>query len=92
LSLAHFSHHHGSSSLKHVLAAPTNLSGYDLEIGESTTASLKFMEAAFCDISDIARQTIQTDILTYYGQDTGGMIAILKIRQNLVRYPALPVS
>ncbi|MGP8081155.1 MAG: DUF2779 domain-containing protein [Dehalococcoidales bacterium] len=41
----------GSSSLKYVLPALTNLSYDDLEIGEGTTASLKFMEAAFGNIS-----------------------------------------
>jgi hypothetical protein len=83
-----FSYYHpqqmGSSSLKHVLPALTNLSYEDLEIGEGTTASLKFMEAAFGNISDVARQKIRTDLLTYCGQDTGGMIDILKKLQELV--------
>ena len=74
----------GSSSLKHVLPALTNLSYKDLEIGEGTTASLKFMEAAFGNISDLERQKIRTDLLTYCGQDTGGMIDILKKMQELV--------
>ena len=74
----------GSSSLKHVLPALTNLSYEDLEIGEGTTASLKFMEAAFGNISDLERQKIRTDLLTYCGQDTGGMIDILKKLQELV--------
>ena len=64
--------------MKHVLPALTNLSYDDLEIGEGTTASLKFMEAAFGNISDAERQKIRTDLLTYCGQDTGGMIEILK--------------
>jgi hypothetical protein len=76
-----FSYYHpqqlGSSSLKHVLPALTNLSYEDLEIGEGTTASLKFMEAAFGNISDAERRKIRTDLLTYCGQDTGGMIDIL---------------
>ena len=83
-----FSYYHpqqlGSSSLKHVLPALTNLSYEDLEIGEGTTASLKFMEAAFGNISDVERQKIRTDLLTYCGQDTGGMIDILKKLQELV--------
>jgi hypothetical protein len=62
----------------------TNLSYADLEIGEGTTASLKFMEAAFGNISDEERQKICTDLLTYCGQDTGGMIEILKKLQELV--------
>jgi hypothetical protein len=83
-----FSYYHpkqlGSSSLKHVLPALTNLSYDDLEIGEGTTASLKFMEAAFSNISDLQRQKIRTDLRLYCGQDTGGMIDILKKLQGLV--------
>jgi hypothetical protein len=84
-----FSYYHpqqlGSSSLKHVLPALTSLSYDDLEIGEGTTASLKFMEAAFGNISDAERQKIHVDLLTYCGQDTGGMIDILKKLQELVQ-------
>jgi len=72
----------GSSSLKHVLPALTNLSYDDLEIGEGTIASLKFMEAAFGNISDTERQKIRIDLLTYCGQDTGGMIDILRKLQG----------
>jgi len=83
-----FSYYHpqqmGSSSLKHVLPALTNLSYEDLEIGEGNTASLKFMEAAFGIISDMERQKIRTNLLTYCGQDTGGMIDILKKLQKIV--------
>jgi predicted Zn-dependent protease len=70
--------------LKHVLPALTNLSYEDLEIGEGTTASLKYMEAAFDNISDAERQKIRIDLLTYCGQDTGGMIDILKKLQKLI--------
>jgi hypothetical protein len=84
-----FSYYHpqqlGSSSLKHVLPALTNLSYKDLEIGEGTTASLKFMEAAFGNISDVERQKIRTDLLAYCGQDTGGMVTILEKLQELVK-------
>jgi hypothetical protein len=83
-----FSYYHpqqlGSSSLKHVLPTLTNLNYDDLEIGEGTTASLKFMEAAFDNISDAERQKICTDLLTYCGQDTGGMIDILEKLQELI--------
>jgi hypothetical protein len=74
----------GSSSLKHVLPVLTNLSYSDMDIGEGNTASLKFMEAAFGNISDLERQKIRTDLLTYCGQDTGGMIDILNKLQGLV--------
>ena len=83
-----FSYYHpqqmGSSSLKHVLPVLTNLSYRDMDIGEGNTASLKFMEAAFGNISDLERQKIRTDLLTYCGQDTGGMIDILRKLQELV--------
>jgi hypothetical protein len=55
-----------------------------MDIGEGNTASLKFMEAAFGNISDLERQKIRTDLLTYCGQDTGGMIDILNKLQGLV--------
>ena len=83
-----FSYYHpqqlGSSSLKQVLPALTNLSYEDLEIGEGTTASLKFMESAFGNLSNGERQKIRTDLLIYCGQDTGGLIEILKKLQELV--------
>ena len=83
-----FSYYHpqqlGSSSLKHVLPALTNLSYEDMEIGEGTNASLKYMEAAFGNITDVECQKIRTDLLIYCGQDTGGMIEILKKLQELV--------
>ena len=76
-----FSYYHpqqmGSSSLKHVLPVLTNLSYGEMDIGEGNTASLKYMEAAFGDIPEDERQKIRNDLLTYCGQDTGGMIDIL---------------
>ena len=82
-----FSYYHpqqlGSSSLKHVLPVLTNLSYEELEIGEGTTASLKYMETAFGNISDAKRQKIRNDLLIYCGQDTGGMIEIIKKLQGL---------
>jgi hypothetical protein len=55
-----------------------------MKIGEGTTASSKFLEAAFGNIADGERQKIRNDLLTYCGQDTGGMIEILKKSQELV--------
>ena len=83
-----FSYYHpqqlGSASLKQVLPALTDLSYDDMEIGEGTTASLKFMEATFGNISDLDRQKIRNDLLIYCGQDTGGMIDILEKLQELI--------
>jgi len=84
-----FSYYHpqqqGSSSLKHVLPALTDLSYENLEIAEGTTASLKFMEAVFSNISNVERQKIRNDLLTYCGQDTGGMIEIVKQLEEIAR-------
>ena len=55
-----------------------------MDIGEGNTASLKYMEAAFGDIPEGERQKIRIDLLTYCGQDTGGMIDILRKLQELV--------
>ena len=74
----------GSASLKHVLPALTDLSYDGMEIGEGTMASLKFMEATFDNISNDDRQKIRIDLLTYCGQDTGGMIEIVKKLQEMV--------
>jgi hypothetical protein len=83
-----FSYYHpqqlGSSSLKHVMPVLANLSYGEMDIGEGNTASLKYMEAAFGDIPEKENQKIRTDLLTYCGQDTGGMVWILKKLQELV--------
>ncbi|WP_332445697.1 DUF2779 domain-containing protein [Dehalococcoides mccartyi] len=72
----------GSASLKQVLPALTDLSYNDMEIAEGTMASLRFMESAFGNISEEERQKIRVDLLTYCGQDTGGMIEIVfRLRQ-----------
>jgi hypothetical protein len=73
----------GSASLKQVLPVLTDLSYDDLEIATGTTASLKFLEATFGNIPEDRRKKIRTDLLTYCGQDTGGMIDILKKLQEL---------
>ena len=83
-----FSYYHpqqlGSASLKQVLPALTDLSYDDMEIGEGTMASLKYMEAAFGNLPAEESQKIRTDLLSYCGQDTGGMIEILKKLQDIV--------
>ena len=47
-------------------------------------ANIKHMEAVFDNISDAERQKIRIDLLTYCGQDTGGMIDILEKLQELL--------
>jgi hypothetical protein len=83
-----FSYYHpqqlGSSSLKHVLPVLTDMSYGDMDIGEGNTASLKFMEFAFGNASKEELHKIRADLLIYCGQDTGGMIEILRKLQELV--------
>jgi hypothetical protein len=81
-----FSYYHpkqlGSASLKQVLPALTNLSYHEMEIAEGMMASMKFMEAAFGNISEEEQQKIRANLLAYCGQDTGGMIEIInRLRQ-----------
>ena len=56
-----------------------------MDIGEKNTANLKDMEVAVGNISGLERQKICTDILTFCGQGTGGMIDILKTLQELAQ-------
>jgi hypothetical protein len=42
------------------------------------------MEAAFGSMPIEERQKIRTDLLTYCGQDSGGMIEILRKLQELI--------
>ena len=83
-----FSYYHpkqlGSASLKSVLPALTDLSYNDLEIAEGNTASLKFIESAFGNISNEERQRIRADLLTYCGQDTEGLIWIVARLKEIV--------
>jgi hypothetical protein len=83
-----FSYYHpkqmGSASLKQVLPAMTDLTYHEMEIAEGTMASLKFMEAAFGNISEEEQQKIRTNLLAYCGQDTGGMIEIIERLREIV--------
>jgi len=87
-----FSYYHplqmGSASLKQVLPALTDLSYDELEIMDGSTASIKFMDAAFGDIPDEDREKIFTDLLSYCRQDTSGMIEILRRLEQAVDSPA----
>ncbi|WP_278533080.1 DUF2779 domain-containing protein [Dehalococcoides mccartyi] len=69
---------HGSASLKHVMPALAGL-GYDeLEIGEGQTASLRFMESVFGNLPPDEIRKIRADLEIYCGQDTGGMVEIVR--------------
>lgn len=77
-----FSYYHpsqgGSASLKKVMPAVTGISYSDLEISHGDIASLRYMQATFGEISMEERTKIKTDLLTYCGQDTGGMVSIVE--------------
>jgi len=55
---------------------------------DGSTASIKFMDAAFGDIPDEDREKIFTDLLSYCRQDTSGMIEILRRLEQAVDSPA----
>ena len=77
-----FSYYHpsqgGSASLKKVMPAITGISYSDLEISHGDVASLRYMQATFGDISAEERIKIREDLITYCGQDTGGMVSIFE--------------
>jgi hypothetical protein len=83
-----FSYYHpkqmGSASLKQVLPALTDLSYDELEIMDGTTASIKFMDAAFGDTPDEDKEKIFADLLVYCKQDTCGMIEIIRKLEQAV--------
>ncbi|PKH46714.1 hypothetical protein KKB3_00356 [Dehalococcoides mccartyi] len=77
-----FSYYHpkqkGSTSLKYVMPALAQISYDNLEIAEGQTASLKFMESVFGNLTREEIQKIRIDLEVYCGQDTGGMVEIVK--------------
>jgi hypothetical protein len=76
-----FSYYHpsqgGSASLKKVMPAVTGIGYENLEISQGEIASLRYIQATFGEISVEERQKIREDLLTYCGQDTGGMVSII---------------
>jgi hypothetical protein len=75
----------GSASLKAVLPALTDLRYDNLQIADGQTASLRFAEMAFGNVTAARKQTIRTDLETYCHQDTEGMVEIIKALQRLCR-------
>jgi len=77
-----FSYYHpsqaGSASLKKVMPAVTGVSYDDLEIAHGDIASLRYMQAAFGDVTAAERAKIRRDLLKYCGQDTSGMVRIVE--------------
>lgn len=69
---------HGSCSLKDVLPALTGKSYEGLEIAEGSAAAREFLRAEHGGSSEEERQRIRTNLQAYCGQDTLGMVLILK--------------
>ncbi len=75
----------GSASLKQVLPALTDLKYDELEIAEGQTASLKFMESVFGNITDEEKQKIRISLIAYCGLDTYGMVEIVRRLEQICR-------
>ncbi|MCX6994073.1 MAG: DUF2779 domain-containing protein [Kiritimatiellaeota bacterium] len=77
---------HGSNSLKRVMPALTKRSYDNLPIADGSTASQEFLRVTFGDVSTAERRKIRNQLLRYCGQDTGGMIGILRNLQGTVKH------
>lgn len=74
----------GSASLKYVMPALTELKYSDLEIREGGTASLRYFQSVFNNLSEDEVNKIRRDLEVYCGQDTFGMIGILDNLRGLI--------
>ncbi|MBN1689594.1 MAG: DUF2779 domain-containing protein [Dehalococcoidia bacterium] len=68
----------GSASLKKVLPALTGISYEGLAINDGKLAGVAFMAATYGNASEEERRKIRQDLEIYCGQDTGGMVEIIK--------------
>ena len=68
----------GSSSLKKVLPAMTGISYEGLAINDGKLAGVAFMAATYGTASEDERKQIRQDLEEYCGQDTGGMVEIMR--------------
>lgn len=68
----------GSASLKKVLPALTGISYEGLEINDGKLAGVAFMAATYGDASEEDRKSIRQNLEEYCGQDTGGMVEIIR--------------
>jgi len=75
----------GSASLKAVLPALTGHSYNHLAIQEGGTASQEFLRVHFTDVPDAERQRVRRELELYCGQDTAGMIWIIKALEKSCR-------
>jgi hypothetical protein len=73
----------GSTSLKAVLPALTDLKYDDLEIAGGQTASLRFAEMAFGNLTATEKKAIRKALEIYCHQDTEGMVKIVRVLERL---------
>jgi hypothetical protein len=87
LPFSRFDYYHpdqqGSTSLKAVLPAMTRLRYDDLYIADGQTASLRYAEMAFGNVTAETRRAIRAALEIYCRQDTEGMVEIVKVLQSL---------
>jgi hypothetical protein len=67
----------GSASLKKVMPVLTGMSYDGLTINDGKMAGVAFMAVTFGNASEEERRNIRQGLLTYCGQDTGGMVEII---------------
>ncbi|MBN1375425.1 MAG: DUF2779 domain-containing protein [Dehalococcoidia bacterium] len=68
----------GSASLKKVLPALTGISYEGLAINDGKLAGVAFMAVTYGNASEEDRKKIRQNLEIYCGQDTGGMVEIIK--------------
>jgi hypothetical protein len=69
---------HGSSSIKSVLPALTGKDYSNLAISNGGMASQAYLTAMYAGVSDTEKQQAFKDREAYCGQDTFGMVDILR--------------
>jgi len=69
---------HGSASMKAVLPALTGNGYENLAIQEGGAASREFLRVTFGNVADEERQRVRKDLEHYCGQDTLGMVQIIR--------------
>jgi len=74
----HHPDQHGSNSLKQVMPALTDRSYADMEIAGGSVAADEFLRVTFGDASEAEQRKVRNQLLRYCGQDSGGMIEILR--------------
>ena len=77
---------YGSNSIKKVLPVLTGNSYSDMDIGDGGTASFKFMNITFDNVSEEERAKIREDLEKYCCLDTEGMIWIVEKLREMVGF------